>query len=82
MSKVDTIFGAAPPSLPGPGNINRQNAHGLTTSDYRRRLSELRLRPPSQRALLRKLLNRALFTGAHTEFPVTNRAVPYPVSPS
>jgi hypothetical protein len=70
MSKVDTIFGAAPPSLPGPGNINSQNAHGLTTSDYHRHLSELRLRPPSQRAFLRKLLNRALLNnGAHTGFP-------------
>jgi len=36
----------------------------LTTADYRRFLSEMRLRPLSERAFLRKLLQRAAANGA------------------
>jgi hypothetical protein len=82
MSKVMTTFGEAPLALPVQYKNRKHNPCGWTTSDYRRLLSELRLRPLSQRAFLRKLLNRALANGAHTEFPVTNRVVPDPVSPS
>jgi hypothetical protein len=35
-----------------------------TTADYRRLLSELRLRPATQRAFLRKFLKRAAANGA------------------
>jgi hypothetical protein len=59
-----------------------QDANSRTTDHYRRILSELKLRPPSQRAFLRKLLHRALATGAPTGFPVVTHAVPNPVSPS
>jgi hypothetical protein len=41
-----------------------------TTADFRRLLSEMRLRPPSQRAFLRKLLKRAAVTGAPMASPV------------
>jgi len=59
-----------------------RNTNGLTTEHYRRLLSELRLRPPSQRAFLRKLLSRALATGAPTHSPAVSHAVPNPVNPS
>jgi len=41
-----------------------------TTAQYRKLLSEMRLRPASQRAFLRKLLKRAAVNGAIIEFPV------------
>jgi hypothetical protein len=82
MSKLIPIFGAALPALPDVGKTRKRNSHGFTTDDYRRLLSELQLRPPSQRAFLRKLLNRALVNGAHTEFPVASRVVPDPAGPS
>ena len=46
-----------------------------TTADYRRLLSEMRLRPPSQRAFLRRLLQRASLTGMPMVFPVQTPAV-------
>ena len=46
------------------------------TADYRKMLSNMRLRPPSQRAFLKKLLLRAMLTGAPYEFPVPNPAAP------
>jgi hypothetical protein len=51
-----------------------------TTADYRRMLSELRLRPPSQRAFLRKLLTRAM-PMAPKQFPVATHVV-HPAEPS
>ena len=45
------------------------------TSDYRRMLCEMRLRLPSQRVFLKKLLKRALVNGTAQEFPVVNHAV-------
>jgi hypothetical protein len=41
-----------------------------TTADFRRLLCEMRLRPPSQRAFLRKFLKRATHTDASMVFPV------------
>jgi hypothetical protein len=80
VSNVVLISGAEQDS---PESIaRRRNINGLTTEHYRRLLSELRLRPPSQRAFLRKLLSRAQATGAPTHFPVVPHAVPDPVSPS
>ena len=49
-----------------------------TTSDYRKLLSEMRQRPASQRAFLRKLLKSAAANGASIEFPV---AVPRSTDP-
>jgi hypothetical protein len=43
---------------------------GKTTADFRRLLCEMRLRPPSQRAFLRKFLKRAAVTGVPIAFPV------------
>jgi hypothetical protein len=68
--------------LPAPDMGKRRNAHGLSTDDFRRILTDLEQRPPSQRVFLRKLLHRALANGAPTKFPVTPHAVPDPVSPS
>jgi hypothetical protein len=41
-----------------------------TTSDYRKLLSEMRLRPASQRAFLRRFLKRAASNGVTVDFPV------------
>jgi len=82
MTKVIVISGTDCLSLPEQEKNKKRNFQGLSTADFRRLLCELRLRPPSQRAFLRKLLRRALTTGALTDFPVTNHAVRDPVSPS
>jgi hypothetical protein len=68
--------------LPAPDWSKKRNAQGLSTEDFRQILSDLRQRPTSQSAFLRKLLQRAIANGASTKFPVTNLAVPDPVSPS
>ena len=82
MSKVVVISGSLQDSSPD-GIVTRSlNRNGLTTEHYRRLLSELGLRPPLQRAFLRKLLSRALATGAATHLPAVHHAVPDPVSPS
>jgi hypothetical protein len=67
-------------SLPAPDMNKKRNALGMSTDDFRRILSDLRHRPPSQRVFLRKLLRRALASGA--KFPVVNPVVPDPVCPS
>ena len=82
MSKVIAFSGADRLSSPEQAKNRKRNPQGLTTADYRRLLSELKLRPPTQRAFLRKLLNRSLATVAAKQFPVTNRAVRNPVGPS
>ena len=41
-----------------------------TTAHYRKLLSEMRLRPASERAFLRKLLKRAAANGVIIDFPV------------
>jgi hypothetical protein len=65
-----------------PGaSARRYSAHTLNTADYRRMLSELKLRPPSQRAFLRRLLTRAVAT-APKEFPVATHVVPNLAGPS
>jgi hypothetical protein len=78
MPKVISISQASgfSPSSSKPGA--KQNSHHMTTADYRRLLSELQLRPPSQRAFLRKFLKRAAASGIPVTFPVTNPAVVAP----
>jgi len=58
------------------GLLRRIKGGALRTADYRRRLAEMRLRPPSQRAFLKRLLQRAALTGAIIEFPVLHHAAP------
>jgi hypothetical protein len=67
--------------LPAPDKFSKRNRIGLSTDDFRRILSDLKLRPPSQRAFLRKLLTRALATGP-TQFPVVTHVVDNPAGPS
>jgi hypothetical protein len=69
-------------SLPAADISKKRNAQGLSNDDFRRILSDLRHRPPSQHVFLRRLLRRALAREAATKFPVVNRVVPDPVSPS
>ena len=82
MSKVITFRGTDCLTLPVPDMRTKRNALGLSTEDFRRLLSELKHRPPSQRAFLRKLLSRAIVTRAPIGFPAVNHAVRDPVSPS
>jgi hypothetical protein len=82
MSKVIVMNETGGLILSAVDKSKKRNSQGLSTSDFRRILSDLRQRPPSQRAFLRKLLSRALATGAPTYFPVVNHAVPDPVHPS
>jgi hypothetical protein len=82
VTKVITVPTSDRLPFPELGKSKRRHAQGWTTADFRRTLSELNLRPPSQRAFLRKLLNRALFHGANKEFLVPNHSVRDPVSPS
>ncbi|HTQ95741.1 MAG TPA: hypothetical protein VMH89_02995 [Candidatus Acidoferrum sp.] len=82
MSNVVNISGLEPKESPEGIVARRRNGSGLTTDHYRRLLAELRLRPPSQRAFLRKLLSHATATGGPTHFPVISHAVFDPVCPS
>jgi hypothetical protein len=82
MSKLFASFGTDCLSLPATDGSGKRNAQGLSTADIRRLLTELRLHPPAQRIFLRKLLRRALATGAPTQFPVLSRVVPDLASPS
>jgi len=56
----------------------REDMRLSSTADYRRLLSDLKLRPASQRAFLRKLLRRAAMNSALYDFPVA--APQYPTS--
>jgi hypothetical protein len=69
-------------SLPVQDLNKKRNAQGLSTDDFRRLLSELERRPPSDRVFLRKLLHRAIASGTPAKFPVLNHVVPDPVGPS
>jgi hypothetical protein len=82
MSKVIMLDEMDCLVLPAPDIRKKRNSQGLSTADFRRLLSELKQRPPSQRAFLRRLLRRAIANGAPTQFPVTNHAVHDPVGPS
>jgi len=82
MSKVVDIAEGDCFTLPERSRTGRRNSQGLTASDFRRLLSDLSLRTPSHRAVLRRLLKRALANGATTEFPVTDHAASHPVGPS
>jgi len=67
-------------AAPVPGQ--KRNALGLSTADFRRILCDLKHRPPTQRAFLRKLLRCAIANGAPNGFPVVHHAVPDPVGPA
>jgi hypothetical protein len=82
MTKVRPISGVTLWLFAAPGKISKPCAKGLTTSDYRRILSELRLRPPTQRAFLRRLLTRAIAGSATNDLPVTIPVVHDPVGPA
>jgi hypothetical protein len=82
MPKVIAMYAAGPFSLPAPDSFSRRNALGLSTDDFRRILTDLNQRPHSQRDFLRKLLSRAIATGAPTHFPVVDHVVSDPVNPS
>ena len=53
-------------------------AHGKSTTDFRRLLSEMRMRPANQRAILRRMLKRAAMNGVLMTFPVAVPAVSTP----
>jgi hypothetical protein len=63
MSKVISISEASRFSPASSKPRTKRNSCHKTTADYRRLLSELQLRPLSQRAFLRKFLKRATAAG-------------------
>jgi hypothetical protein len=69
MSKVVAISDPDELTLPEKNKNRKRNSQCLTTSDYRRFLSKVSLRPPTQRAFLRKLLIRAITAGAIKRSP-------------
>lgn len=79
MSNVIAFF-QMPHAIARPGHSgSKGRSPHLTTADYRRFLSEMRVRPPSERVFLRKLLQRA---AANSSSLVPSRAVIAPsVSP-
>jgi hypothetical protein len=56
--------------------VSRRANRVGTTRDYRRLLADLRLRPSSQRAFLRRFLKRAVANGVTIEFPVQSPLLP------
>lgn len=80
MSKVIAVY-ISEGLLPQSGKGRKCSHIVLTTADYRRMLSELKLRLPSQRAFLRKLLTRATIA-APKQFPVAAHVVPNLAAPS
>jgi len=76
MSELIFITDASRSALDRSGLPERAQRMALRTSDYRKLLSDMRTRPPSQRAFLKKLLMRAALSAAVHEFPVINHAVP------
>jgi hypothetical protein len=79
MSKLIAITEASRCNQTSSGLYERAQRAGFRTADYRRMLSEMGMRPPSQRAFLKKLLKRAAITGAALEFPVTTHVAHNPV---
>jgi len=82
VSNVVSISGSQQNESPELVVARRRNVNGLATEHDRSLLKELKLRPPSERAFLRKLLSRAIATGSPTHFPAITHAVFDPVSPS
>ena len=56
--------------------VSRRANRARTTRDYRRLLANLRLRPSSQRAFLRRFLKRAAANGVTIDFPVQSPLLP------
>jgi hypothetical protein len=56
--------------------VSRRAHQMKTTRDYRRLLVDLRLRPSSQRAFLRRFLKRAAANGVTIKFPVQSPLFP------
>lgn len=79
MSKLIPITDAGRLYPERGGLPARTKRAAYRTADYRRMLTEMRRRPPSQRAFLKKLLKRAVLTGTAIEFPVVHHAVLSPV---
>jgi hypothetical protein len=82
MAKTVQVYESDCFYLPEPDFGKKRNALGLSTQDFRRILSDLKHRPPTQRVFLRKLLSRAIANGQAEGFPVVSHAVPDPVSPA
>jgi hypothetical protein len=74
MSQLIAITDASRFKQTRSGLHERAKRAGFRTADYRRMLSEIRMRPPSQRTFLKKLLKRAAITSAVLEFPATTHA--------
>jgi len=76
MSRLIFITDASRSALDRSGLPERAKRAAFRTSDYRKLLSDMRMRPPSQKEFLKKLLKRAALSSAAHEFPAANHAVP------
>jgi hypothetical protein len=71
--------------MPSPSNLfssrpsaPKRNHIGMTTSDFRRFLTNLQFQPPAHRTFLRNLLRRALAARGRDRFLVTILVNPTP----
>jgi hypothetical protein len=78
MSKTTVLYETDCLFLPAPGMRRKRNPLGLSTSDFRRLLTDLKQRPPSQRSFLRKLLSRAIAHGASKRSPYQTTSLTTP----
>ena len=76
MINLFALPGGANPGLPEPSANRSQSCRVSKTTDFRRLLSDLKRRSPSERDFLRKLLKRAATAKASTNFPATILAIP------
>ena len=74
MNRLASIIDASRSTPDRSGLPGRGKHAAVRTMDYRKMLSEMRQRPPSQRTFLKKLLRRAAITGVAHKFPVANHA--------
>ena len=72
-------------TMPSPNNpfssrpsAPKRNHIGMTTSDFRRFLTNLQFQPPSHHTFLRNLLRRALAAPGRDRFLVTTLVNPTP----
>jgi len=79
MSKLSPMTDASRSSQTRSGLHERAKRIRSGTADYRRMLSDVRMKPPSQQTFLTKPLKRAAITGAVLEFPATTHASLTPV---
>jgi hypothetical protein len=75
MTDSEVLRDMGRPHIISCAKANKRHSRFITTCEIRRSLSDLQLRPPSQKKFLRKLLMRAAASRPANKFPVVNPAV-------